>query len=131
EVRVLDGVLLIDTVGDLEEIYGMGDVAFVGGTLVDHGGQNMLEPAAVGTAVVHGPSVTNFVQEARLLQSAGASVLVDGPEFLGPAIAELLADPALRANMGERAREAILGQRGATAATLGALGALLPKAGSE
>ena len=131
EARVLDGVLLIDTVGDLEEIYGMADVAFVGGTLVDHGGQNMLEPAAVGTAVVHGPSVTNFVQEARLLQSAGASVLVDGPESLGPAVAELLADSALRVAMGERAREAILGQRGATAATLRALGALLPKAGSE
>jgi 3-deoxy-D-manno-octulosonic-acid transferase len=128
--RDLDSLLLVDTVGDLEEIYCMGDVAFVGGTLVEHGGQNMLEPAAVGKAVVHGPSVENFVQEARLLQGAGASVLVKAPAELGPAIAELLTDPAKRSAMGGRAREAILSQRGATAASLAALGALLPKAGS-
>ena len=129
-VRDLDALLLIDTVGDLEEIYCMGDVAFVGGTLVEHGGQNMLEPAAVGRAVVHGPSVENFVQESRLLQSAGASVLIEEPTELGPVIADLLSDRARRSAMGERAREAILGQRGATAATLAALELLLPKAGS-
>jgi 3-deoxy-D-manno-octulosonic-acid transferase len=129
--RDLDAVLLVDTIGELEEIYCMSDVAFVGGTLVEHGGQNMLEPAAVGKAVVHGPNVKNFVQEARLLQSAGASVVVQEPEELGRAVAELLADGAKRAGMGERAREAILGQRGATGATLRALEALLPKAGSD
>ena len=126
-----DAVLLIDTVGDLEEVYCLADVAFVGGTLVEHGGQNMLEPAAVGKAVIHGPNVDNFVQESRLLQGAGASVLIETPAELGSAIAGLLADESKRADMGERAREAILGQRGATAATLSALGALLPKAGSE
>ena len=126
-----DAVLLIDTVGDLEEVYRLADVAFVGGTLVQHGGQNMLEPAAVGKAVLHGPNVDNFVQEARLLQGAGASVLIQAPDGLGPAIGELLADESKRTDMGERARKAILGQRGATAATLSALGALLPKAGSE
>jgi len=128
--RDLAAVLLIDTVGDLEEVYGLGDVAVVGGTFVPHGGQNMLEPAALAKAVVHGPSVENFVQEARLLECVDASVVVSGHEGLGSAVAELLADPRRRAQMGERGREAVAGQRGATDASLEALGAMLPKAGS-
>jgi len=123
-------VLLVDTMGELEEIYGLADVVVVGGTFIPHGGQNMMEPAAAGCAVVHGPSVENFVQEARLLERAGASRIVTGPEELGPAVAALLADDGARKEMGERGRAAIAGERGATKATLEALEALLPKAGS-
>ena len=123
-------VLLVDTMGELEEIYGLADVVVVGGTFIPHGGQNMMEPAAAGCAVVHGPSVENFVQEARLLERAGASRIVTGPEELGPAVAALLADDGARTEMGERGRAAIAGERGATKATLEALEALLPKAGS-
>ena len=123
-------VLLADTVGGLEEIYGLADVVVVGGTFVPHGGQNMMEPAAAGRAVVHGPSVENFVQEARLLERAGASRIVAGREELGPAVASLLADAGARAEMGERGRAAVEGERGATGATLEALAGLLPKAGS-
>ncbi|MCH2106974.1 MAG: hypothetical protein MK291_10065 [Planctomycetes bacterium] len=122
--------LLVDTVGDLEEVYGLADVVIVGGTLVEHGGQNMMEPAAAGRAVVHGPSVENFVQEARLLERAGASRVIAGEEELGGAVRELLADASLRSEMGLRGREAISGERGATAATLAALEGVLPKAGS-
>jgi 3-deoxy-D-manno-octulosonic-acid transferase len=123
-------VLLVDTVGDLEKTYALADVVVVGGTLVEHGGQNMMEPAAAGCAVIHGPSVENFVQEARLLERAGASRVISGREELGAAVAALLADDDARAEMGERGRAAIEGGRGATRATLEALEALLPKAGS-
>ena len=123
-------VLLIDTVGELEEIYGLADVVFVGGTLVQHGGQNMMEPAAAGRAVIHGPSVENFVQEARLLERAGASKMIAGQHELGEAVQELLANDSLRSEMGERGRAAIAGERGATRATLEALEEMLPKAGS-
>jgi 3-deoxy-D-manno-octulosonic-acid transferase len=80
--------------------------------------------------VIHGPSVENFVQEARLLERAGASRVIGGREELGAAVAALLADDDARAEMGERGRAAIEGGRGATRATLEALEALLPKAGS-
>ena len=130
EVRDAERVLLIDTVGDLEELYGLADVVVVGGTLMEHGGQNMMEPAAAGKAVVHGPSVLNFVQEARLLERAGASRVIAGEGQLGAAVAELLRDDGLRAEMGVRGRAAIEGERGAASATLEALEALLPKAGS-
>lgn len=122
--------LLIDTVGELEEIYGLADVVIVGGTFVQHGGQNMMEPAAAGRAVVHGPSVENFVQEARLLERAGASRVIAGEHELGEAVASLLADDLLRSEMGERGRAAIAGERGATRASLEALEGMLPKPGS-
>lgn len=122
--------LLVDTVGELEEIYGLADVVIVGGTLVQHGGQNMMEPAAAGRAVIHGPSVENFVQEARLLERAGASRVIADERGLGEAVKELLADDPLRSEMGERGRAAVAGERGATAATLVALEWMLPKAGS-
>ena len=116
--------------GELEEIYGLADVVIVGGTLVQHGGQNMMEPAAAGRAVIHGPSFENFVQEARLLERAGASRVIAGEHELGATVRELLADDSLRSEMGELGRAAIAGERGATHATLVALEEMLPKAGS-
>ena len=130
EVRDESLPLLVDTVGELEEIYGLADVVIVGGTFVEHGGQNMMEPAAAGRAVVHGPSVENFVQEARLLERAGASKVLDGEAELGRTVRELLADDAQRGEMGQLGRAAIAGERGATDATLAALEGMLPKAGS-
>lgn len=130
EERDESRALLIDTVGELEEIYGLADVVIVGGTLVQHGGQNMMEPAAAGRAVIHGPSFENFVQEARLLERAGASRVIAGEHELGATVRELLADDSLRSEMGELGRAAIAGERGATRATLEALEEMLPKAGS-
>ena len=61
---------VVDTIGELEAVYELADIVFVGGSLIAHGGQNMLEPAAQGCAVVYGPHVHNFRQEAALLESA-------------------------------------------------------------
>jgi 3-deoxy-D-manno-octulosonic-acid transferase len=115
---------LVDTIGELEAVYALADLAFVGGTLMSRGGQNMLEPAAQGCAVLHGPRVGNFRQEAALLERAGASLRVADAAALAPAFARLLADPDERARMGRAGQEAVRTQRGATLRTLHALEAL-------
>ena len=113
--------LLVDTIGELERIYGLADVVFVGGSLVDHGGQNMLEPAAQGRAVLFGPSIENFQQEARLLEEAGACRVVANPGELGARLGELIGDPALLVRMSKAGREVVEAQKGAASATLTAL----------
>jgi len=73
--------------------------------------------------VIHGPNMANFLREARLLAEAGASVCVDDGAALARAIRDLLADPARRAVMGARGREAVLSVQGATQRTIDALDA--------
>jgi len=113
--------LIVDRIGVLERIYGLADIVFIGGSLVPHGGQNMMEPAAQGRPVLYGPHVQNFLLETAALEAAGAARRVPDEAALGAALAELVRDPALRAEMGERGRAEVAGQRGATAATLAAL----------
>ncbi len=112
---------LADTIGELEAIYSLADLVFVGGSLIPHGGQNMLEPAAQERAVVYGPHVQNFASESQLLERAGAAVRTSGKEELGPTLARLLADPERRGAMGRAGRAAVEAQRGATLLTLAAL----------
>lgn len=114
---------IVDSVGELERIYALADVVFVGGSLTARGGQNVLEPAARAKPVIHGPNMANFPREARLLAEAGASVCVDDGAALARAIRELLADPARRAAMGAAGRAAVLSVQGATQRTLDALSA--------
>jgi len=113
--------LLVDTIGELEKMYGLADLVFVGGSLIPHGGQNMLEPAAQGRPVLHGPHVANFSQESALLVDAGASLCVADEHELGRALAELGADAGRRATMSRAGIEAVDGERGAAALTLAAL----------
>ena len=112
---------IVDTMGELEHVYALADLVYVGGSLVRHGGQNVLEPAAQGKPVVHGPHVWNFAQEAALLEKAGASRRVDDPAGLERALAELLADDPARARMARAGIAAVAAQRGATELTLRAL----------
>jgi len=69
-------VILVDGVGDLFDLYGIGDLAFCGGSLVPLGGQNILEPAAWGKAVFYGPHMENFLEERRLLEEGGCGISV-------------------------------------------------------
>ena len=114
-------VVLVDTIGELEALYALADLAFVGGSLVERGGQNVLEPAALGRAVLHGPHMDNFSQESALLAAAGASRTVRDAAELAGALRELAADPARRRAMGEAGRAAVASQAGATARTLALL----------
>lgn len=111
-----------DTIGELEAIYALADVVFVGGSLMSRGGQNVLEPAAQGKPVIHGPQMQNFAREAALLDGARASLCVADGEALGRAIATLLAHPDERARRGAAGQKAVLALKGATARTLAALG---------
>ena len=113
--------LVVDTIGELERIYSLASLVFVGGTLVPHGGQNMLEPAAQGLPVLYGPSTENFTQEAALLEEAGAALLVQDAQELTQKIRGLLADENLRVSMARAGVQAVVGQRGATERTLAAL----------
>ena len=113
--------LIIDTIGVLERLYGLSDIVFIGGSLVPHGGQNMMEPAAQGLPVLYGPHTGNFVAETRLLEGAGAALKVQDEVELEDAIRDLAEDAKLRQALGERGRAAVASQGGATAATLEAL----------
>jgi 3-deoxy-D-manno-octulosonic-acid transferase len=112
-------VVLIDTIGELGALWGLADVAFVGGSLDGRrGGQNMIEPAAYGAAVVFGPHVWNFRDAATRLVAADAAVQIRDAAFLPGTILRLLSDGAERCRLGEAARRFVLSQQGATERTV-------------
>lgn len=92
------GVYLADTMGELGLWYRLAPISFVGGSLVAVGGHNPFEPAALGSAILHGPYVSNFVDIYRRLAEAKAALLVASPEKLASAVAQLL-NPADAAGM--------------------------------
>jgi 3-deoxy-D-manno-octulosonic-acid transferase len=97
-------VLLVDTTGDLARVYECADAVFVGKTLTRHGGQNPIEPALLGRAIVVGPNLENFQAAAEAFRKAGALVEVRDVAGLEAALRALLADPARRRDLGARAR---------------------------
>jgi len=111
-------VVVVDTIGQLQRFYSACDIAFVGGSLIPHGGQNMLEPAAQGRAVIFGPHTDNFRRDVELLRQADAAVRVSDRVGFVKALDGLLQDPELRSAYGERARRVIEQNQGATARTL-------------
>ncbi|MCP3919471.1 MAG: 3-deoxy-D-manno-octulosonic acid transferase [bacterium] len=110
--------LLADTIGEMDRLYALADLVFVGGSLVEHGGQNVLEPAAQGLPVLHGPHVWNFSQEVALLADAGGAQGVEDAADLGATFARLLEDDAAREAMAAASSSAVESQRGATRVTL-------------
>jgi 3-deoxy-D-manno-octulosonic-acid transferase len=111
-------VILLDTVGELAQIYTLADVVFVGGSLVEAGGHNMLEPAARGKPVLLGPHNENFRESAELLLGCGAAQTVRNALELGGELTALLADPALREQCGAAGRTAVASRHGAVRETL-------------
>jgi 3-deoxy-D-manno-octulosonic-acid transferase len=119
------GAILLDTMGELARLYAAASVVFIGGSLIPHGGQNILEPAAYGRPVLHGPHMGNFADMRDLFRTAGAAVEVaDGPS-LARALLALLDDPAAADRMGQAGRAIVEAQRGATRRTADLVGALL------
>ncbi len=117
-------VLLVDTIGELAALYGLADVAFVGGSLVPRGGHNIIEPAQHGVAIVTGNYTENFRDIVGLFRSRDA-VRIVGVSELPLMLMHLLANDAERLALGRRAKETILSQVGATDRTLEELRALL------
>jgi 3-deoxy-D-manno-octulosonic-acid transferase len=119
-------VVLVDTIGELGALWGLSDVAFVGGSLDgQRGGQNMIEPAAYGAAVIFGPHVWNFKETAARLLENAAAVQVPDAAALQREIERLLADADQRQKLGESSQRFVQSQQGATEKTLALVDALL------
>lgn len=116
--RAGDAVFVLDTLGELMGFYACAQVAFVGGSLQAIGGHNLLEPAAVGTAMVTGPHLHNFVEISRRLQEAGALEIGRNAEEVGTLLEALLADAPRRAQMAQAGRLLVERGRGALARTM-------------
>jgi 3-deoxy-D-manno-octulosonic-acid transferase len=111
-------VLLLDSIGELAGLYSLADAVFIGGSLVQAGGHNILEPAWFAKPPVFGPSMDNFRDMAAQFLSAGAAVQVETGERLGKAWAELIQNTAKRDQMGRAARALVERNRGTAARTL-------------
>jgi 3-deoxy-D-manno-octulosonic-acid transferase len=121
-----DAIVLIDSMGELGALWGLADVAFVGGSLDGkRGGQNMIEPAAYGAAVVFGPHVWNFRDIAARLVETGAAKQVDDAVELEATIRQLLDSAEERQQLGRAAQRFVAEQQGATERTVALLGELL------
>jgi len=118
-------VVVLDTIGDLAAVYGVADVAFVGGSLAKRGGHNPLEPAQFGVPVVMGPSYENFRDIVLSMQKANAIRIVQNRDELHSVLAELLANPKAARAMGERGRSVFEKQQGATGRAVQAILATL------
>ena len=121
-------VVLIDTIGELGRIYSVGDLVFVGGSLMNHGGHNVLEPAAHAKPIVVGPSMQNFKDSYSLLSKAGALRTVQDAGGLTKTFLEIAGNDALRRQMGEASLQVIRENRGAALNTMHYLEDLLEKA---
>lgn len=111
-------ILLVDTVGELGAWWGTADIAFVGGSFGNRGGQNMIEPAAYGAAVSFGPNTWNFRDIVAALASAGGAVVVQDAAALESFVRRCLDEPHFAAALGERAQSLVRSQLGATRRTL-------------
>ena len=112
--------ILWDSMGDLLDAYKQADIALVGGSFVQKGGQNPIEPASLSLPVIFGPSMENFHGIAEVLVQQGGAQQVDLPG-LQACLARLLADAPARREMGRRARAAVESRQGATDKTLALL----------
>jgi 3-deoxy-D-manno-octulosonic-acid transferase len=118
-------VLLLDSIGELASLYRLADGVFVGGSLVESGGHNILEPAAFGKVPVFGESMENFAEIAHRFVAAEAAIQVASPEDAGVSWIELLRDPARDKRMGETGRRLMDESRGATDRALHAIRAYI------
>lgn len=111
-------VLLVDAVGELAAWWGTAQIAFVGGSLGNRGGQNMIEPAAYGAAVSFGPNTSNFRDVVALLLESQAAVVVHEADEMTGFVRRCLAVPGFAQTLGQRARQLVRSQLGATRRTV-------------
>src|SRR5581483_6263374 len=121
-------VVVLDTIGELAQLYQVATAVFVGGSLVDHGGHNILEPAIYGKPIVCGSHMQNFKEIAEAFVANGAAVCVQSERELEEVLLTLLSDPVRRARMGAAARALVEANRGAKEKTLAAIADLVPQA---
>lgn len=118
-------VLLVDTTGELKDFYGNASVVFVGKSLTQHGGQNIIEPAALGKPIIVGPNMENFEAVMADFEESNAIIKVDNVEGLCGAMASLLHSEEERSGLGRRASELVESRMGAIKATVNSFMSLL------
>ena len=124
-------VILLDTIGELSSLYSLATLVFVGGSISQTGGHNILEPAAVGSAIITGPHTFNFADITRDFVKAKAIVqlssgnLRESTEELSAAINDLLGNEAHRSELQQKAKDLVQRNLGATERTIGYLNSLL------
>jgi 3-deoxy-D-manno-octulosonic-acid transferase len=123
-------IVILDTLGELAQLYQVATAVFVGGSLVDQGGHNILEPAVFGKPILFGPHMRNFKEIADAFVSNGAAVQVASDRELEDAILSLVSDPVRRARLGAAARALVEANRGAKEKTLNAVADLIPTGGA-
>lgn len=106
-------VIILDTIGELQQTYGIASVVFCGGSLVPLGGQNLLEPAAWGKPVLFGPSMGDFKEAKQLLISAGGAVEIEDTDDLARHLIDLLTSSEKARQMGQCAQAAVMSNKGA------------------
>jgi 3-deoxy-D-manno-octulosonic-acid transferase len=119
-------VLIGDSMGEMFAYYASADIAFIGGSLLDFGSQNLIEAAACGTPVLIGPSTRNFAEVAREAIACGAALSIGDADDLVKQVNALLADAGRRRRMGEAGRAFAERHRGATQRTLALIDRTLP-----
>ena len=119
-------VVVLDTIGELAQVYQIATAVFVGGSLVDSGGHNILEPAVFGKPIVFGPYMKNFKEIADAFVAQDAGVQVHNARGLEDALLALLTDPVRRARLGAAARALVESNRGAKDKSLAVIAQLLP-----
>jgi 3-deoxy-D-manno-octulosonic-acid transferase len=119
-------VVVLDTIGELAQLYQVATAVFVGGSLVDAGGHNILEPAVFGKPILFGPYMQNFAEIARTFVDNRGAIQVQSDLELESRIVELLSDPVQRASLGAAARALVEANKGARTKSLAVIAQLLP-----
>lgn len=124
-VQAQHQVLLGDSMGEMMLYYALADLAFVGGSLVEHGGHNVLEPAALGKPVLSGPHVFNFLDIIGQMREAGALLEVADADSLAAELLRLWSDDTLRSDMQAAGEQVLKANQGALQRLLDMLSARL------
>ena len=109
-----EDIVILDTIGELGKVYSIGDVVFVGGSLVPHGGHNILEPAAHGKAIIVGSHMFNFKDTYALFKNRDACLTVKNGEELAKQVTRLFDEPEHRHRMEEETRAIVRENKGAS-----------------
>jgi 3-deoxy-D-manno-octulosonic-acid transferase len=120
-------VVVLDTIGELAQVYQIATAVFVGGSLVEIGGHNILEPAVFGKPIIFGAHMQNFKEIADAFLSHDAAIQVHSARALDEALLGLLTDPVRRARLGAAARALVESNRGAKDKSLAVISQLLPQ----
>jgi 3-deoxy-D-manno-octulosonic-acid transferase len=124
-------VVVLDSIGELAHLFQVATVVFVGGSLVDQGGHNILEPAVHGKPIIFGPHMQNFAEIAATFLTSQAAIQVASASELTDVVLRLAGDPVERARLGAAARALVEANRGAKTKTLEVITELMPDAGGR